>query len=386
MTEPIRVLHAVYGMDRGGIETWLMNVLRSINRPRFQFDFMVYTTRACAYDDEIRSLGSRIIPCAPATRPIAHLRDLERVLRAEGPFDVVHVHGTAADGAVLRAAARAGVPVRIMHSHNAGEGRRRLRSYVYRLVTGHWMRRYMTHGFGCSEAACAHEFGACWRTGERCQVLYYGMNWEAFRQPVDVRTLRSDLGLPPEGLVIGHVGRFHPQKNHAFWFEIAKRIAALRDDAYFLLVGDGELKQGFQDLARQWDLQQRFIFTGARPDVPRLLQAMDVFLFPSRFEGLGIVVIEAQAVGLPCVVSDAVPGEAIVIERQVRRLPLSVSPDVWAGIVLEMAGEQRQQNHQAAWKAVAHSRFSMDHCLAQLTAVYLQSRDIAEGRGAYAVR
>lgn len=386
MNEPIRILHAVHRMDRGGIETWLMNVLRSVDRRRFQFDFMVYTTQACAYDDEIRALGSRIIPCIPATRPIAHLRDLARMLRAEGPFDVVHVHGTAADGAALRAAARAGVPVRIMHSHNAGEGRRRLRSHAYRLVTGHWMRRYMTHGFGCSEAACAHEFGAHWQTNERCQVLYYGMNWEAFHQPVDVRALRSELGLPPEALVIGHVGRFHPQKNHGFWLEIAKRIAALRDDARFLLVGDGELKRGFEDQVRRLGLQERFIFTGARPDVHRLLQAMDVFLFPSHFEGLGIVVIEAQAVGLPCVVSDAVPGEATVIERQVRRLPLSASADAWARVVLELAGRQRQQHHQAAWNSVAHSRFSMDYCLEQLTAVYRQSRDVEEGRCAFAVR
>lgn len=386
MAEPIRVLHAVHRMDRGGIETWLMNVLRAVDRSRFHFDFLVYTTQACAYDDEIRSLGSQIIPCIPATQPIAHLRDLERILRTQGPFDVVHVHGTAADSAVLRVAARAGVPVRIIHAHNAGESRRRLRSYGYRLVTRHWMRRYMTHGFGCSEAANTHEFGAHWPTDERYQVLYYGMNWEAFREPVDVQTLRNDLGLPLGALVIGHVGRFHPQKNHSFWLEIAKQIAALRDDAYFLLVGDGELKQGFQDLVCQCGLQQRFIFTGERPDVYRLLQAMDVFLFPSHFEGLGIVVIEAQTVGLPCVVSEAVPREATVTERQVRRVPLGAPPEAWARVVLKMAGQKRQQNHQASWNTVAHSHFSLGDCLDRLSEVYGQARERAEDRHAHPIR
>lgn len=386
MAKPLRILHAVHRMDRGGIETWLMNILRATDRSRFRFDFMVHTTRACAYDDELRALGARLIPCSPPARPGAYLRDLERIFGTEGPFDAVHVHGSAADGAVLRAAARAGVPVRIMHSHNAGEGRRRLRSYGYRLLTRHWMRRFMTHGLGCSQAACAYDFGPRWRADPRCRVLYYGLDWEAFRQAADVPALRAGLRLPPTALVVGHVGRFDPQKNHSFWLEIARRIAARRGDAHFVLVGDGDGKPGFQEQVRRSGLAQRFALTGVRSDIPALLQGMDVFLFPSLHEGLPLALLEAQAAGLPCVVSTSITPETTVIEAQMRWLPLDAAPDTWAEAVLEMAGQRRRENHLAAWHAVAHSRFSITYCLDRLAEVYEQGHKGAQGRNPRARR
>jgi glycosyltransferase involved in cell wall biosynthesis len=370
MARPIRVLQVVQGMGRGGIETWLMNVLRNIDRERFKFDFLVYTTWPCAYDKEIRSLGSRILPCVPPSRPIRHLQDLRRILIAEGPYDVVHVH-TEAAGAILRMAARTRIPIRIAHEHNAPRNaKRRLRSYVYRIITGYWMRKYMTRGLGCSEMACAHLFGRRWCSDSRCAVLYYGLDWEGFREQADVSAIRKSLGLPQEGLLIGHVGRFAPQKNHNFWLEVARCVAASHHESYFLLVGDGALRESSQDKVRQWGLQDRFVFTGERPDVRSLLQAMDVFLFPSHYEGLPIALIEAQAVGLPCVVSDTVTVEATLIDPQVQRLPLSAPADVWAKTVLEVAGQGGHRNQLAAWNAVAHSRCSLTCCLDKLAEVY----------------
>jgi glycosyltransferase involved in cell wall biosynthesis len=371
MARPIQVLQVISRMGRGGIETWLMNVLRNIDRERFKFDFLVYTTQACAYDDEIRALGSRILPCIPPSRAIPHTQDLRRVMTTEGPYDVVHTHGSSAVGHTLRMAAWAGIPVRIAHAHNAPKNvRRRLRSYVYRVITGYWMKKYMTHGFGCSEVACAHLFGERWQSDSRCHVLYYGLDWEEFRKQADVSAIRERFGLPQDALVIGHIGRFVPQKNHDFWLEVSTYVAGNRDDAYFLLVGDGPLRKTFQDKVRQWGLQDRFVFTGVRPDVHCLLQAMNVFLFPSHFEGLGLALVEAQAVGLPCVVSDTVPAEATVIERQVRRLSLGARPDVWAKTVLEAAAQGGRRNHLASWNVVAHGQFSLAHCLNRLSEVY----------------
>jgi glycosyltransferase involved in cell wall biosynthesis len=366
-------------MDRGGIETWLMNVLRNVDRDRFRFDFMVYTADHCSYDDEIRALGSTILSCAPPAEAARHAQELTRLLSTQGPYDAIHVHGSSDIGYTLRTAARAGIPIRVAHSHNnSEERRRRLRSYAYRVVTRRWMKAHMTVGLGCSRAACTYLFGGRWRSDPRCRVLYYGLDWEPFRPDTDrppgarssVRATRAALGLPQDALVIGHVGRFAPQKNHGFWLQIAECIAARRDDATFVLVGDGELRPAFEEQVRQRGLQDRFVLTGVRPDVPQVMQAMDVFLFPSHFEGLGIVLLEAQASGLPCVVSDAVPPEATVIEHQVSRLALKASPATWADAVLEAAVGDRDRDRRAAWDAVTRSPFSLPYCIDRLEEIY----------------
>lgn len=371
MAEPVRVLQVVNSMGRGGIETWLMNVLRNIDYECFRFDFLVSTTQAYPYDDELQALGARILRRAGPTAPIAHLQDLRRIVTTEGPYDVIHAHGSAIVGATLKIAAESGVSIRIAHSHNAPKKvKRRLRSYWYRIITGYWMKRYMTHGLGCSKAACAHLFGKRWQLDRRCHVLRYGMDWNNFQEQVNVSAIRQKLGLPQDALVIGHIGRFVPQKNHDFWVEVSSQIAARRDDAYFLLVGEGELRQTIQYKVHQRGLQDRFVFTGECSDVYRLLQVMDVFLFPSRFEGLGLALVEAQAVGLPCVVSTMVPVETTVIDEQVFRLSLDVPPKVWAETLLEIAAQGERKNHLAAWKAVAHSQFSLSSCLDRLSEVY----------------
>ena len=148
-------------MGRGGIETWLMDVLRTIDRERFPCDFLVYTEEKRAYDDEIRALGSRILRCAHPSKALSHVRHLQCILATEGPYDVIHAHGALEMGSTLREASRANIPVRIAHSHNAGESARRLRSRAYRiLITRRWMNQYMTHGLGCSRVACAFSLGS----------------------------------------------------------------------------------------------------------------------------------------------------------------------------------------------------------------------------------
>jgi glycosyltransferase involved in cell wall biosynthesis len=176
------------------------------------------------------------------------------------------------------------------------------------------------------------------------------------------------------------VGRFAPQKNHGLWLQIAECIAVRRDDVRFMLVGDGELRPAFEEQVRQRGLQDCFVLTGVRADVPQMMQAMDVFLFPSHFEGLGIVLLEAQASGLPCVVSDVVPPEATVIERQVSRLALEASPATWAEAVLRAAARDRDRDRRAAWEAVARSPFSLPCCIDRLEEIYDWTR-AARGNG-----
>jgi glycosyltransferase involved in cell wall biosynthesis len=374
MSKPVRILHVVHRMQRGGIETWLMHVLRNIDRDRFRFDFAVFTDEPCAYDDEIRALNSRIIACIPPERAVAHLRNVQRVLASEGPYDVIHVHGSSAMGATVKIASTVGVPIRIAHSHSAPRNvKRRTRSYFLRVITYYWLMKHMTHGLGVSQAACDHLFGATWRNDKRCQILHLALDWSLYREAIDVSAIREELGIPVDALVLGHIGRFHPQKNHEFLFMVAKRVIARHPNTYLLLVGDGELLPAMQIVAQQQGIDDRVIFTGSRPDVYRLLQAMDVFLLPSHSEGLGLVLLEAQSVGLPCVISDRVGPEAVVLKELVRTLALELSPEYWAEQVLQATACKRREKHDHAWKIISQSQFSIENCVRRLTAIYSSS-------------
>jgi len=200
----VRVLHVLGQLNRGGVETWLMNVLRSIDRSAFRMDFLVQRTEPGAYDDEARQLGSDVIPC-PAPDPLTFARNFRRVLRQRGPYDVVHSHVHAYSGWVLRLAAKEGVPVRIAHSHTDRsnvESERTLRRRAYRALMGHLIRRHATAGIGISEAATSSFYGQGWRRDPRWRVLYYGMDFSRIRGPHDRAAIRAELGLPPDAMVI----------------------------------------------------------------------------------------------------------------------------------------------------------------------------------------
>jgi glycosyltransferase involved in cell wall biosynthesis len=363
---PIRILHAVGSMDRGGIETWLMHVLRRIDSRRFRMDFLVHTRRPGAYDDEIRALGSRVIPCPHPHRPWRYLPALERVLREHGPYDVVHGHLHHFSGLVLRAARRRGVPVRIAHSHvsamdqDAGPLRR-----IYLRTTGRWLDASATLGLACSAQAAAGLFGQIRRGDPRWRVLSYGLDLTPFRSAPPRDRVRAELGFAPDEVVFGHVGRFDPQKNHAFLLEIMAAARRIDPRVRPLLVGDGPLRPQIERRSAQLGL--RSVFTGSRPDVPRLmLGAMDALVFPSLFEGLGLVLVEAQAAGLPVVTSDVVPDEATVVREAVRRVPLTEPAEAWARAALAIP----RPDARRCLDTVMRSPFNLDANLNRLLVFY----------------
>jgi glycosyltransferase involved in cell wall biosynthesis len=365
----MRILQVVQFMGRGGIETWLMHVLRNIDREKYQIDFMVNTYKKRDYDDEIRSLGSDIIPCSQPAHPIDYGRNFRRILLERGPYDVVHIHGGLASGYALKLAAQAGVPCRIIHRHSTSEEKGRLRSKFYRLITRRWMTKYMTDGMGCSSDACAYLFGPNWRQDPRIRVLLYGFDFSKFSNLTDRTKVRQSFGIPADALVVGHVGRFHPAKNHTFFIKVCKELCKKNENTFFMLVGDGPVKNEIELQVAGLECHDRFIFTGATSEVASVMSAMDVFLFPSRYEGLGIVAVEAQAAGLQCVLSDVVPKEVDVIPTQITRLPLSESVEIWADTVLKVA-EQPKPEQPVSARLIANSDFGIAKCIANLTVVY----------------
>ena len=351
-----------------------MHVLRRIDAQRYQMDFLVHTDEPGAYDAEVRAHGSRIIPFPHTSRPATYAINLRKILCQYGPYDVVHSHVHHYSGCVLRVACRAGVPMRIAHSHldtepadtHAGLLRR-----MYLALMTTWIDRYATVGLGASAQAAAALFGRGWRANPRWGVLYYGIDLRPFRSSIDPLQVRAELGIPPTAYVVGHVGRFDAQKNHGFFVDIAAEIAHRDRDTYFLLVGDGPLRHAVQQKVVSLGLADRFVFTGVRSDVATLMMgAMDVFLFPSLYEGLGLVVLEAQAAGLPTVLSDTIPPEVEVAADLTQRLSLSQSASDWASTVVGLRRDRTPQQRDEALRAVETSPFNIETASGCLQSVY----------------
>lgn len=327
--EPKRILQVVTYMGRGGIETMLMNYYRHMDRSRLQFDFLVHRSFRADFDDEIEALGGRIhrLPPMGSRHYWKALGDFFRT----HPYQVVHCHLNYKSGLVLAAAKRAGVPVRVAHAHTAGMDpgfsglvRRLLRPLIPRTAT---------HDLACSAAAGNALFG-----DRPYGLIPNALDAAALRFNPQIRDrTRKALNLGGAYTLI-HVGRFSREKNHAFVLDAFAQVRKREPGAVLLLVGDGPLRPELERRAAAFQAGA-VRFLGIRADIPDLLQAGDIFVFPSVFEGLGIALIEAQAAGLPCIKSDSVPAESMVTDL-VRSLP-TVDPQVWADAILAAKGTPR---------------------------------------------
>lgn len=329
----IRVLH--YGMspNLGGIETYLLNLARTVDSTRFHFDFL-YSDQGArpVFADELEPDGSRFYGVTPRrTSPRRNRQDLDQLF-SEEKFDILHFHAnTASYVEPVRAALRHGVRV-IVHSHNAGASRSRLTRALHA-----WHRRTLPWD-RITRVAVSGEAGR-WMFGTRSfEVMHNGIDVAAFAfRPEARREIRRSLGIDADDFVVGSVAAFLPAKNHEFLLRVFADVARRDPDARLLLVGDGPLMMQIQQRTEDHGLAERVQFLGRRPDVPDLMSAMDCFLFPSLHEGFGLVALEAQASGLPCVLSTAVPPE-VVVTPACTRLPLEEDPVTWADAVLNGQG------------------------------------------------
>lgn len=331
---PIRVLHCVAGLGHGGYESLIMNLYRNIHREKVQFDFV--SSFPGVYEKEIEALGGVIhrIPFITQKGPFVYTAALDRVLRASPRYPIVHSHMDKFSGLVMQRAAKAGIPVRIAHSHNTkNEG-----GFAFQLVKDHYGRMVLpwaTDLFACSKAAADWMFGA---KAADARILFNGVQPEAFAPDAAARAaVRAELGLAGDVFAVGHVGRFTEQKNHAFLLKIFAALHARRPDSALLLAGDGPLRPKIAEQARRLGLSEAVRFLGLREDVPALLSAMDCFVFPSLHEGLPVTLVEAQAAGLPVVASSAITDE-VCITPLVRRMGLDEPAGEWAAAALELAG------------------------------------------------
>ncbi len=336
--EPIRVLHVVTTMNRGGLETMLMNYYRHIDRQKVQFDFLEHRDAESDYDQEILSLGGRIYRL-PKLNPfsISYHRKLNTFFRHHQEYKIVHVHQDCLSSIALKAAYQNHVPIRIAHSHSTSQDQNI--KIVVKKALMKSIPRYATQLFACSKEAGDWMF-----SGFDYQIVKNAIDTKLFLFNKKKRALtRNNLGISDSQLVIGHVGRFNYPKNHDFLIEVFYEIQKIKEDSILLLIGGGELENSIKEKVIKMGLTEKVFFLGKREDVNDLMQAMDIFVFPSRYEGIGIVAIEAQASGLTVIKSDAVPNQC-KITPNVISMSLDESPKLWGYQVVSSFEKSKREN------------------------------------------
>lgn len=321
----IRVLQIVTHMNRGGLETMLMNYYRHINRTKIQFDFLTHREYDGDYGKEIRELGGKIFHL-PILNPFSrkYKNALRHFFDKHPEYTIIHVHQDCLSSVILKVAQRCNIKVRISHSHCANQDKDI--KYPIKLYYQRFISKYATELM-----ACGNDAGMWMFRGAPFKILNNAIDAKKYIYSSNERILqRRKWGIKPYELLIGHVGRFSPSKNHLFLVDIFEAIQR-KTSAKLILVGDekGELAEQVKEKVSKLGLRDKVIFAGLRDDVAELMQAMDVFVFPSNYEGLPVTLIEAQAAGLPCLISDKVPIECKMTDL-IRQLSLSNGAEAWA--------------------------------------------------------
>lgn len=321
--EPIRILHVLQRMEAGGTQALLMNIYRNIDRSKVQFDFLVEYPSKQFYDDEIISLGGKIYYTNVRNdyNILKFEHQLKKILK-ENNYNIIHVHAYTIGYFVLKTAKKCGVPVRIAHSHN-NETVRDIKYYP-KLLMQKLYTIYATDLFACSDEAGKYLF-----KNRPYNVLNNAIDSKKFiYNKANGQKIIEEFSLQNK-IVYGHVGRMHPQKNHKFLIDIFENIKNKQKNAVLLLVGTGPLEDEIKKYVAHKNLSNCVFFLENRSDMPNIYAAMDTFIFPSLFEGLGIVAVEAQASGTPVLCSDRLPAESN-ISPLYESLSLNESVEAWS--------------------------------------------------------
>lgn len=340
--EPIRILQENVIMDPGGIESLLMNLYRHIDRDVIQFDFMLHRSDKGTYDDEIKEMGGKIYITEPFN-PFHHgkyMSSMRKVMSDHPEYKIIHAHSEL-NYWPLKVAKQLGIPVRISHSHNA-KSTINLK-YLFLCYEKAFIKDVATDWFMCSSLAGEWTYGKKAVTEGKCIFLKNGIETQKYAYNRTIREeKRKELGIT-DNFVIGHIGRFMQQKNHAFLIDIFSTVKKMNPKAKLLLVSEGRLMDEIKQKVSSLGLQNDVLFLGFRNDINELMQAMDVFVLPSLWEGLPFTLVEAQAAGLPCVISDVISDESIVTDL-IKKESLKQSAEIWAKKILNVYDETTRKD------------------------------------------
>lgn len=355
-SEPIRVLMVIGCMGMGGAEAMIMNIYRCIDREKIQFDFLVHKGQSGYYEKEIISLGGRIyrIDKYLVKNYFSYVRQLKRHFSAHPEHKIVHCHIGSSAPVCLRVAKGFGCYT-IAHSHSTRDTIRDLHSRLW-FINSFFTRFIADHFFACSKEAAIDRFGKRVFESDRCEIIYNGIDCDRFSfNQVNREYIRNKFSLE-DNFVVGNVGRHTPPKNPLFMLQVFAEVYKKDSNARLLLVGQGELTEQMRTECRRLGIENAVIFAGAHLDVEKYYSAMDVFLFPSLWEGLPLTLIEAQVNGLNIVVSNAITNFSDIGAGLLHYLSLDNSLEEWADKVLRYGIYKRPKNAEecailAGWES-----------------------------------
>jgi len=342
--EPIRVLHVFGWLESGGAESRTMDIYRHIDKEKIQFDFLIHTNKVGFFEEEIRSMGGNIyrVPKFNFINFFKYRKAIEEFIKRHPEYKINHGHMLSTAFIYMKIARLRQVPVRIVHSRSGSSAQKTIISFVKKL-TNKLSRFNATHLFAVSKIAGYGAFNKKLVDSGKVNVIPNAIDSKKYSFNDEIRNqIRDDLNLK-DSIVIGHIGRLTLQKNHIFLLDIFSEIAKKVSNSKLVLIGDGELRSQIKDKIKALDLEGKVIMLGIRDDVPLLLQAMDVLLFPSTHEGLPGVVLESQASGLPSVISSAITKE-VKITDLVKYISLTQSKEYWAKEVLKTIDETKRED------------------------------------------
>lgn len=332
MSDVIRVAQVIGNANAGGVESLIMNVYKNIDRSKIQFDFFVQQTCPIIDRKVIESMGGKIVIIPPVKKLSKYKKELKRLF-IEGQYKIVHSNMNTLSVFTLKAAKRAGVPIRIAESHSTASKKEPLR-YAAKNILKKFSKKYSTCWLACSKNAAEFQFGKRAVNEGKVKIIETAIDVEKFKyNPVFAENIRKKYNISKTDFVIGHVGRFVSVKNHMFILDIFSLILKNRPNSKLLLVGDGPLKKDVEQRAKELDIFDKIIFTGTDANVVPYYSAMNAFVLPSFYEGFGLVGLEAQASGLNVYLSNNVPTESHITDR-VKSLEIGNAQN-WADNILK---------------------------------------------------
>lgn len=331
MEKPIRILQITGGMNMGGIENFIMNIYRNIDRNRVQFDFLIHQEDKQIFEDEILSLGGKIYRVSSLGKVghFRYLKELRDFFENHKEYKVVHSHYNTISGVILREAKSCRIENRIAHSHTSYP-KYRLIEKIYKEYSRSLIKSVVTQKFACSQKAGEWLYGI----NSDFKVINNGINPVEYLFNVEKRKqIREELNLRECDIVLGHVGRFSDEKNHSFLIDIFDELLKINKNYKLLLIGDGNTREEIEKKVKTLKLEDSVRFLGVRKDVKNILQGLDLFILPSIFEGLPVTLVEAQGAGLKCFISDSVTREIDLECGLTEFISLSKSAREWAEII-----------------------------------------------------
>lgn len=334
----IRILHVVHGMDCGGAENFIMNVYRSIDRNKFQFDFLVHTDKKCFFDEEINSLGGKIYhaPYYYVLNYFSYRMFLNEFFKNHKEIQIVHGHLGSCSNIYLNIAKKYN-KYTIVHCHSGRPYKQTAKGLLY-LYSCKRTRSIADFFFSCNYDGALYRYGKkIIEDNNKFKIIPNAIDIKKYSPNTSVRKkIQTELKLNDDTLLFGHIGSFYKVKNHKFLIEIFEKIIKMKSSAKLILLGDGPLKPGIEKLVRDKQLEKYIIFTGVVKSIQDYLQIIDCILFPSFYEGLPLTLVEAQAANIPCLITDSIPKD-VKLTNLIHYKSLNESSNSWAQSAIEIA-------------------------------------------------